>query len=178
MEKGRSSNYRPFPAKNKYLDIKITNKQKITSSIIFSAIRETCDNMLNPPAKLLGLNGIDKFSKEIMKWNKFDKEKLKLAGATNYFQINADGGTGGGIFRRMYGDFLIQASEVVGSKLMRELGVSYIEISKEWDKVGDLMWELSETIECQLLLKMSDIIKGIHLKEIAVLTELLNIISK
>jgi hypothetical protein len=177
VEKARSSNHRPFPANNKYLVIKINGYKPITSSIIFSAIKETCNNMLNAPAKLLGLNGIDKFSKEILKWNKFDEARLKTAGITNYFQINADGGTGGGIFRKLYGDFLIQASEIVGSEKMKQLGFSFIEISKIWDKVGDLMWKLSETGANQLLQEMSDIIKEIHTKETTVLTELQEIID-
>ncbi|MEG0857861.1 MAG: DUF4872 domain-containing protein [Terrisporobacter sp.] len=83
VEIARSSNYRPLPAKNKYLDIKLDDPKIVSSSVIFSAIKETCDNMLNPAAKLLGLNGIDKFSKEILKWSKFDEEKLKIAGITN-----------------------------------------------------------------------------------------------
>ncbi|MGF7056798.1 BtrH N-terminal domain-containing protein [Brassicibacter mesophilus] len=177
VEKARNSNYRPFPANNKYLLIKFNKYNQITSPIITSAIRETCDNMLNAPAKLLGLNGIEKFSKEILMWKKFDEEKLKIAGITNYFQINADGGTGGGIFRKIYGDFLIQASEIVGSERMKQLGFSYIEISKQWDQVGDLMWKLSETGSNQLLQEMSNIIKEIHTKETTVLIELQKIVN-
>lgn len=172
VEKARSSKHRPFPANNKYLEAKFNDYQQITIEIIFSAIQDTCDNMLNAPAKLLGLNGIEKFSKEILKWRKFDVEKLKLAGLTNYFQINADGGTGGGIFRKMYGDFLIQASQIIGSEKMKQLGIFYIEISKQWDEVGQLMWKLSETGNIELLQEMSDIIKDLHTKETIVLTEL------
>lgn len=54
---------------------------------------ETCNTMLYPPAQLLGINGILKFSKEILKWKQFSPDKLRLAGITNYFQIRADGGT-------------------------------------------------------------------------------------
>lgn len=178
VEKARSSNHRPFPANNKYLDIKFNDCKPITSAIIFSSIKETCDNMLNAPAKLLGLNGINKFSNEILKWRKFNEEKLKLAGITNYFQINADGGTGGGIFRNMYGVFLIQASEVVDSEKMRQSGISYIEISTIWDKVGKLLWKLSETGDNQLLQEISDTIKEIHHKETNVLNELREIVTK
>ncbi|MFD3448989.1 BtrH N-terminal domain-containing protein [Microbacteriaceae bacterium 4G12] len=176
VEVARSSNYRPFPANNKYLDIKFNNYNPVTKSIIFSAIKETCDNMLNAPAQLLGLNGINKFSKEILKWSKFDEEKLKIAGITNYFMINADGGTGGGIFRRMYGDFLIQASNIVSCEEMKQLGINYIAISGKWDKVGDLMWKLSETADKQILQEMSDIIKEIHTEETDVLTKLQQIV--
>lgn len=177
VEMARNSTHRPFPANNKYLDIKFDYYKQVTSDIIFSAIKETCNNMLNAPAQLLGLNGINKFSNEILKWSKFDEEKLKIAGITNYFMINADGGTGGGIFRRMYGDFLIQASNITNCEDMKQLGIEYITISEKWDKIGELMWRLSETADKQLLQKMSDIIKEIHTEETDVLTKLQQIVK-
>lgn len=106
MEKARSSNYRPFPANNKWLEFDFNSSQPVTAQIIIEAVKETCDTMLNPPAKLLGVNGINKFSEEVLKWSKFESFKVKLAGITNYFMISADGGTGGGTFRNMYGGFL------------------------------------------------------------------------
>lgn len=177
LEMARSSNHRPFPANNKYLSINLNEPREITSLIIRQAIKETCDNMLDAPAKLLGLNGIEKFSKEVLKWKKFDDDKLKLAGITNYFQINADGGTGGGIFRKMYGDFLIEASHIFDSYRMRELGILYVDISKEWDSISDLMWQLYETGDVNLLQKISNILKDIHSRETMVLTELREIVS-
>lgn len=84
LEKARSSNHRPFPANNKWLEFNFENYKPITKETIFNAITDTCDSMLNPPANLLGVNGITKFSKEVLKWSKFDKEKIKLAGVTNY----------------------------------------------------------------------------------------------
>lgn len=177
VEMARNSTHRPFPANNKYLDIKFDDYKQVTSDIIFSAIKETCNNMLNAPAQLLGLNGINKFSNEILKWSKFDEEKLKIAGITNYFMINADGGTGGGIFRRMYGDFLIQASNITNCEDMKQLGIEYIAISEKWDKIGELMWRLSETADKQLLQKMSDIIKEIRTEETDILTKLQQIVK-
>ncbi len=177
VEMARNSNHRPFPANNKYLDIKFDDYKQVTSDIIFSAINETCNNMLNSPAQLLGLNGINKFSKEILKWSKFDEDKLKISGITNYFMINADGGTGGGIFRRMYGDFLIQASNIINCEEMKQLGIEYITISEKWDEIGVLMWKLSETADKQLLQKMSDIIKEIYTEETDVLTKLRQIVK-
>ncbi|MDX8366575.1 DUF4872 domain-containing protein [Cytobacillus sp. IB215665] len=62
---------------------------------------------------------MNKFSKVIMKWDIFDDEKLKILGMSIYFMINKAGGTGGGIFRKMYGNFLVHASEIVNSKEMK-----------------------------------------------------------
>jgi len=172
IEKARSSNNRPFPANNKYLEFDFNGYEIVTPSIIIEAIQETCDTMLKPPANLLGVNGIKKFSKEILKWNKFDEEKLRLAGVTNYFMINADGGTGGGIFRKMYGQFLIQSSEMIQSTVMEALGNRFIEISEQWDLVANLMWKLSETGNPDLLKEMSLIIMGLYHEEVDTFTEL------
>ena len=108
MENARSSSFRPFPANNKYLTFDFSTYKAPSAETISAAINETCETMLRPPAQLLGINGITKFSREIIKWRTFDQKKLKTAGITSYFQISKDGGTGGGIFRRIYGEFLLE----------------------------------------------------------------------
>ncbi len=178
VEMARKSNHRPFPAKNKYLDVNFNEHTSITKSIIFSAINETCENMLNAPAQLLGLKGINKFSKEVLKWDKFDNEKLKIAGITNYFQISADGGTGGGLFRKMYGEFLIESRDVVEIEEFKEVGDAYIYVSKKWDTVGDLLWRLSEALDRNILKEISVLIKEIYYEEYTLLTKLKEIINK
>lgn len=165
MEQARSSAHRPFPAKNKYLFIDFQGYRQVDRSILTQAIAETCDSMLNPPAKLLGVNGILKFSAEILKWEKFSPDKLKLSGTTNYFQISKDGGTGGGIFRKMYGDFLIEAAVTMDNKNIAMLGKQFLEVAKQWDKIAKDLWQLSLSGDVSLLRKMSKEIMGIYHQE-------------
>lgn len=61
IEKARNSSFRPFPAKNKYLIFDFAGYNGIDKKTILEAIHETCLTMLNPPAQLLGINGIKKF---------------------------------------------------------------------------------------------------------------------
>ena len=131
MEQARSSVHRPFPAKNKYLLFDFQGYKQIDREVLAEAIAETCDTMLNPPAKLLGVNGILKFSTEILKWEKFNLDKIKLSGTSNYFQISKDGGTGGGIFRKMYGDFLIEATTILDNKNIAMVGNQFLEVAKQ-----------------------------------------------
>ncbi|MFV0393609.1 MAG: BtrH N-terminal domain-containing protein [Coprobacillaceae bacterium] len=156
VEKARSSSFRPFPANNKYLVIDFEGYQQITPKVIYEAIYDTCQTMLYPPANLLGINGIMKFSREILKWKNFSTSKLKIAGTTNYFQINGDGGTGGGIFRNMYGIFLKEAANIVSNSKFDELGERFIEISKEWDVIANDLWDLSITANVELLTIISN----------------------
>lgn len=162
IEKARSSSHRPFPANNKFLTFDFTGYKAVNSAVIKEAIKETCETMLNPPAQLLGINGIKKFSKEVLKWKQFSTSKLKTAGITNYFQINKDGGTGGGIFRKMYGEFLIEVAPLVKDETLFNIGQKFIEIAKQWDQIAKDMWELSQTVDTSLLKKMSTSILEIY----------------
>lgn len=178
IERARTSKHRPFPANNKYLEIVLDEPKEITCEIIYDAIIKTCDNMLDAPAKLLGLNGIYKFSKEVLKWKQFDDDKLRASGVSNYFMISADGGTGGGIFRRMYGDFLVEASEIVKSADMKTLGQEYCKIAEAWDNVGDILWKVYESCDRALLGTISSLIQEIHARETEVLSRLREIVNK
>lgn len=175
IERARSSTFRPFPAKNKYLTFDFQGYRRVDKDVLREAILDTCESMLHPPAQLLGVSGILKFSRELRKWNAFDSEKLKLAGITNYFQINKEGGTGGGIFRRMYGDFLKEVSHIWGDERFSALGESFIEVSLLWDSVADMLWKLSQACERKLLDTMSEMIAALAVKEKALYEELYNI---
>lgn len=155
MMAARSSNQRPFPANNKYLEFDFTGYSGITKANLRSAIQAVCEKMLKPPAKLKGVCGIEKFAGEILKWKKFTPDKLKQAGATNYFQISGDGGTGGGIFRKMYGEFLNEASEILENDAMKQIGIHFRELAISWDELADDLWKLRESGDLQCLEKMS-----------------------
>lgn len=172
MKMARSSNHRPFPANNKYLEFDFSGFQGITPENLELSIKAVCGKMLRPPANLKGVNGIRKFSKEIIKWNKFDTDKLKRAGVTNYFQINGDGGTGGGIFRRMYGEFLIEAAPIIQKESFAEIGMLFIMLADRWDDIAQNMWELHETGNEALLREMSACIVKNYDKEIELLTKI------
>lgn len=162
IEKARSSLYRPFPAKNKYLIFDFNGYKEIDENMILEAINETCLMMLNPPAQLLGINGIKKFSKEILKWKNFCPSKICLAGVTNYFQISQDGGTGGGIFRKMYGKFLIESAAIVNDDRFINIGEKFIDISKSWDNIADYLWQLSLDGNIERLSQISRLILEIY----------------
>lgn len=156
MENARSSSFRPFPANNKYLIFDFSTYKAPNAETISTAINETCETMLRPPAQLLGINGIAKFSREIIKWRAFDQKKLKTAGITNYFQISKDGGTGGGIFRRIYGEFLLEVEPILSKEELGEIGRQFIVIAEAWDQLAELFWQLGSTGNQELLRPISE----------------------
>lgn len=162
LENARSSSSRPFPANNKYLTFDFGGYRRPGKEVLQEAVEETCRTMLNPPAQLLGINGIMKFSKEILKWEKFDSAKLRQAGMVNYFQINESGGTGGGIFRSMYGHFLTEAAHILEDDTIASLGQEFIRASELWDSIADGLWQLSLAGDTALLKKLSRSIRYIY----------------
>lgn len=173
MQQARTSSFRPFPANNKYISqIDFKDYQGVRPEMLLSAVSGVCRKMLMPPAKLKGIKGIEKFSKEIVKWASFDKDKLKRAGVTNYFQINKEGGTGGGIFRKMFGNFLLESSDLLYNNIIRENGMEYISLSKRWDRLADDMWKLSAGGDAAQLSDMSQVVKMLHDRELELLIDL------
>lgn len=177
MLMARSSRFRPFPANNKYLEFDFSGCKTVTGEAIACAIRDTCESMLYPPAALLGVNGIYKFSREIAKWARFDIEKRKTAGITNYFQISSDGGTGGGIFRKMYGDFLREADEFLPYKGLSDIGARFQDMAAGWDLLAGSMRLLGDTGDSGLFGNMKEDIFELYKTEKQLLEELQTAIS-
>lgn len=177
MEDARNSSFRPFPAKNKWLKFDFSQAISINQISIRDAILKNTHSMLNPPAQLLGINGIRKFAKEIKKWKRFIPDKLKLAGITNYFMINADGGTGGGAFRNMYGDFLIESSAITNNADLTDYGNKFKQIGNLWDNIGIEMMNINKTCDDANIEKLPEMILNIADKEESELISLRNTIK-
>lgn len=95
--------------------------------------------MTDPPAQLLGVTGIKKFSTEILKRKHFSNGKLKTARLANYFQIHKDGKTGGGIFRKIYSGFFMKAVFIVNNNALLAFREKFIDLSDRCDRPADDM---------------------------------------
>lgn len=175
LAKARASKYRPFPANNKWADLDFSEAHPINKKILQELIQNHSKNYVNAPAKLLGLNGIAKFANEIKKWKNFDHSKLKLTCISNYFMINEKGGTGGGAFRKMYGNFLVEASNIIENNKFAEIGKKYKDISNQWNKVADMLWLINETLDIECLDKTSELIQEIYNQEMFLQKKLIEI---
>ncbi len=165
LAKARASAHRPFPANNRYLTFSFDGYHAPDEAVLRAAIRETCETMLAPPAHLLGLAGIAKFSRALRQWRHLPPEKLRAAGMANYFQISRDGGTGGGIFRQLYGDFLKEAAPLLEEERLVPLSGRFGRIARQWDAVAAGLRELSRTEDTGLLPGLSAAVAGLGEQE-------------
>ncbi len=136
LAKARSSKFPPFPPKHRLLKIKYPARIENLKEGIKAGIQECCRNMLKPPMKNLGMAGMEKWSKEVVKWpTKF--QGLNLLGALmNGFIYIETGGTGGSAFRLMYAEFLEEASSVTSQPLLQEAADMMRKSAAVWSDIA------------------------------------------
>lgn len=88
------------------------------------------------------------------------------------FKLVRTGGTGGEIFRKMYGDFLVEAAELLENSSIRALGLQFLTLSAQWDTIATDMWKLSQNGQNELLNQISKKITKLHDVEYDLLSKL------
>ncbi len=145
LEKARGSTYQPFPPKHKWYTFDFGQKRQPTADEVRQAIAEQVQMTLEPPISNIGVKGIRKAAKMIHKWpDSLDADMLRMTLFNTHIFINAEGGTGGGIFRYMFSRFLREAADITGDKSLNESADEFKQIGDEWEKLGEWFRQASE----------------------------------
>ena len=134
LEKARGSTYKPFPPKNAWCTFDFSGFHPPTAEETRLAIANQARAMLNPPIKNMGVKGIRTAAERIVQWpEQMDAEAVRWALFNTYIFINAEGGTGGGIFRYMFGRFLQEAAAITGDWRLSESAAAFKSIGDAWE---------------------------------------------
>jgi hypothetical protein len=177
LQTARSSKHQPFPPENRWLTFDLNGMWPVERHVIFEAIRETCTGMVCTPAENMGLRGIQSFAREVCGWSSLDERSLRMACFNAYIMINAAGGTGGGAFRRMYGNFLKQGAAITGRDELDQYGREYITLSEWWDDTADTLQAIGNTSRVGRLDEVSECLMQIHRKEAALIKQLSDLVG-
>ncbi|MHA2192340.1 MAG: DUF4872 domain-containing protein, partial [Candidatus Thorarchaeota archaeon] len=174
LQKARASEYPPFPAMNQMVRFTFPETLTPLESIIPDAIRENADALLNPPISNVGVKGIVRWSKELVKYPKMFPNPRDLVHALMmHFIYIETGGSGGAIFRQIYADFLKEAGELMNSDPMLRAAEDFRNIVKMWRNVAngllpegypaltelrEIQWSINEVLESKGL-KMLDSVR-------------------
>ena len=136
LKKARSSKFPPFPPKNKLLQIKYPSKFGNLEKGIKEGIKDCCANMLKPPIKNIGLEGMQKWADIVPKWSGQFKGLALFGCLFNTFLYIEISGTGGSAFRTMYAQFLKEASSILNKPYLNEVAELFEKSGKLWSEIA------------------------------------------
>ncbi|MGW1810583.1 BtrH N-terminal domain-containing protein [Streptomyces sp. NPDC002078] len=102
-------------------------------------VRRAAEDFLNPPISNFGFKGMHKVADLMPQW--LDDLESPADSLPEISTIMEDAGTGGGLFRMMWAEFLAETAELTGIAGFREISDAYREVSEKWTGVAGLVHE-------------------------------------
>lgn len=138
LVEARGSKHPPFAANNKMLRFEFPSKLRDLREVLPEAIRQNMSEILNSPIKNLGIKAYELIPKKLKEWPKLYGESGLLKAMFNGYLYIEKGGNGGGLFRRMYSRFLIEASEILKLPDLASISSQIAEAAEKWTLVAKM----------------------------------------
>ena len=167
----------PMSSRNRYFTLAIDPEQpnpmtrETLAEIVTTAIRKNAVTYLNPPIKNLGYKGIEKTSREILRWYDTSNNVQEEFATTAMLMERA--GTGGALFRNMYRDFLQEAHQLTGVENINAAHNAFVNIAHDWSQVIALFEQVGATGDRTHVEQASELLKSLAKQEQAAMQLLL-----
>jgi hypothetical protein len=153
LARARGSKCQPFPPQHGWYILDFTRYRPPEPAEVWQAISESARGMVQPPITNLGVKGIRKAAQRILSWPRvMDEKMLREACFNTFIMIDAQGGTGGGLFRYMYARFLEEAADLLGEFQLAQVGGQLHRAGDYWQEVAGLCHQASTAIDPASLL--------------------------
>ncbi|CAL9393201.1 hypothetical protein SUDANB6_01304 [Streptomyces sp. enrichment culture] len=106
-------------------------------------IRTAAQRFLNPPISNFGFKGMHKVADLMPQW--LDDLDSPADSLPEISTIMEGAGTGGGLFRKMWAEFLAETADLTGTGEFQEISDAYRGVSKKWTDVAGLVREAGAT---------------------------------
>jgi Domain of unknown function (DUF4872)/Butirosin biosynthesis protein H, N-terminal len=133
--------------KNRLLSIKDADGSRDLSSLVRDGLKNCYDGRPSIGAKVMTNFTLEAFrvwgermhaSKDKESWERIFPRGARLwTGLTSIYDNIENYGTGGGLCRPVYSDFLLEAAAAIGSDALRALGEQYADLGRRWTELAE-----------------------------------------
>jgi hypothetical protein len=138
LKRSRGSKFPPWPPQHALFDIQLPKKLDITPTVVKQALTQCVEGIVNPPISNIGLKGMQKWAKLVLKWPEmFPGRRLWDCLMQGFIYIET-GGTGGSSMRPMFTRFLSEAKDILREPKIDSVIAKYKESGRIWSKIAEL----------------------------------------
>jgi hypothetical protein len=153
----------PMSSRNLFYRISVSDKQYDLKKAIAEAVRSNAKAFLNPPIRNVSYLGIEKTSKEVIKW--FERSKDVPGDFKTCAMLMEKAGTGGALFRNLYRDFLKEAHLVSSDDQFKRGYEDFCAIAEHWSQVIELFETIATTQERKYVDEVSELFQVLAVAE-------------
>ncbi len=121
-----------YPPKGRMYHVIEVPQQFPIEQAIKTGIKKNCNDMLNIPVPLFGINGIRYMANRMKRWDKKFGEKKASLYLVQIIRMLEEIGTGGAGFRFIYAAFLQEAAAVLNMNELRDLSIEMTQAGDRW----------------------------------------------
>ncbi|MFK0246171.1 BtrH N-terminal domain-containing protein [Amycolatopsis azurea] len=160
----------PMTAKNRSFTIRVDAPPAPLADAVRTAVLANAAEFLDPPIANLGYRGIGKAAVQVRKWLERSTDPARDLPQAAVLMERA--GTGGGLFRRIYRDFLEECTTLVDDAGLLVAVEKYREITPLWSDVARLFTQAGETGDTRHLADASAVLSELAQREQEAMTAL------
>ncbi|MFC7844006.1 BtrH N-terminal domain-containing protein [Streptomyces sp. NPDC057382] len=161
------------PMSSRNLSVRVDPRgydESILAKACQASILATAREFLTPPITNMGYKGIAKAGRLMRGWHeRLDRPVAAMAAVGTSME---EGGTGGGLFRTLWAQFLEEAHELTGIAAYDDLAVEYRRIARRWTDVADLLRDTDDSGARQALDEAALVLDGLATEERAAMARL------
>lgn len=141
----------PMSSRNLYYIIERKGEPTPLKEAVLAALQGNAKAYLDPPISNVSYKGIEKASREIVKW--FDRAPDAKGEFGSSAILMERAGTGGALFRNLYRDFLKEAYALTGDEAIERAHRAFVSVAKGWSDVIALFEQIGKTGEREYVLE-------------------------
>ncbi|MEZ5308250.1 MAG: BtrH N-terminal domain-containing protein [Pyrinomonadaceae bacterium] len=163
----------PMASRNLSFTISADGETAKPRDVVARAVLNNARDYLSPAISNMTYKGILKTSKELRKWFETTPDRKRDFQTTAMLMEKA--GTGGSLFRNLFRDFLIEASDLTSNKVLENASKQFESIAKKWKSVAELLHEAGETGDVRHIESASSILVDLSESERAAMRLIMDV---